>query len=244
MAKKTIKSNLSNEIPYQEQFAMLKSYINVMGRGLINSIIVYGRPGLGKTKTVTDCLKSENLNFVLYSGGLKGSYELAKVLYKHRKNTIIVFDDFDSAFRTRGQVNLLMKALEDEGTKLISWVDTTKKRKRDQIPEQFEFTSGMVFITNKLRIDPAIKSRSKVIKIEMDTKSTLERIRDVLPNYCPKVPMEIKEEVLQWMIENEKKIKRIDFRVYKYCLANCLMDKDQGITDGRWKKWSIREVNT
>jgi len=231
-------------IPYQEQFKMLENYISVMGRSLINSIIVYGRAGLGKTRVVIDCLKKNNLKHVIYSGGIKGSYELAKILYKHRKNIIIVFDDIDNAGRTRSQVNLLMTALQDERKRIISWVDTTRKRKKDEIPERFQFTSGVIFITNKMRIDPAIKSRSKVIKIDLTIKQTLDRIKEVLPDYLPRVPLEFKEEVLKWMYTNLSKITRMDFRVFKYCLANYLMDKDHNINNGRWKKWSMREIKS
>jgi len=231
-------------LPYQEQFNMLESYIKVMARGIINSMIVYGRPGLGKSRVVTDCLKKKELKYVVYSGGLKGSYELAKVLYKHRKDTIIVFDDFDSAFRTRSQINLLMTALQDEGKRIISWIDTTKKRKKDQIPERFDFTSGIIFITNRLRIDQAIKSRSKVIKIDLTVQQTLDRIKEVLPEFLPKVPIEFKEQVLVWMFNNIKKIKRMDFRVFKYCVANYLLDKEEKIVNGRWARWSMREINS
>ena len=231
-------------LKYKEQFAMLEGYISVMGRGLINSIIVYGRAGLGKSEVVKQSLEKHNLKYTFYSGGLKGSYELAKVLYKHRKSSIIVFDDFDSAFRTRSQVNLLMTALQDQEEKQISWVDTTKKKKEDSIPERFTFTSGVIFITNKLRIDNALKSRSKVIRIELTNREVIERISDVIESFLPKVPKEFKLEVLKWLKANVTKIKRMDFRVFKYCVANYLMDKDQNIKDGRWKRWSLREINS
>jgi hypothetical protein len=224
-------------------FKALEKYIYMMHRGIINSLIVYGRPGLGKSKVTIDELKRLKTNFVVYSGGLKGAYELAKILYENRKDTVLVFDDFDSAFKTKNQINLLKTALQDEQTRYISYVDTTKKARKDKIPERFEFTSGVIFITNKLRIDASIRSRSKTVNIDISTLQTLERIKEVLPEFMPKVPIEFKEEVYAFVKSNISKIRVLDFRLFKWAVANYLIDKDENVKDGRWKKWTLNELN-
>jgi hypothetical protein len=239
-------------IPYKEQFDMLTNYIDVMGNGLINSMIVYGRAGLGKTKTIVQELKKRNINYIVFKGGIKGSFELSRILYKNRKDTVIIFDDIDSVFRTASQINLLMAALEDEPERTVTWSDSTKKRVKDRIPETFTFTSGIIFVSNKPRINAALKSRSKVIRFEMNNKEILDRINEVInmdvkeTEYLPKVPKAFKLEVIKWAYREVKRFRkdRMDFRLFKYCIANYLMDKEQKVTDGRWKRWSLREINS
>lgn len=239
----------TTHLNYNEQFRMLEKFVGLIHRGIaIKSLIIYGAPGLGKSEMVMRTLKKLNKknkkDCVLYSGGVKGTYELAKILYENRKGKILVFDDFDSAFRTKTQVNLLKIALQDnlEST-VISYVDTSNKSKKDRIPECFEFNSRIIFVVNKLKIDPAIKSRSKVINIELSKEEALERIKSVLPEFIPDVPMKIKMDVYEFLRKHLSKISVMDFRKFRNAVANYLSDKDDHDTSGRWKKWTLAELS-
>ena len=240
---------VTHRVSGEEQFNMLEKFVGLIHRGLaIKSLIVNGAPGIGKSKTVLDTLdklnKKNKKDVRVYSGGVKGAYELAKILYQNRKDKIIVFDDFDSAFRTKNQVNLLKTALQDDAeSKFISYVDTTKKSKKDKIPECFEFNSRIIFIVNKLRIDSAIKSRSKIINIELSKDEILERIKQVLSGFIPKAPMDLKMEVYEFLKKNLNHAKTMDFRKFKFAVANLLIDKDERNTTGRWKRWTLSELN-
>ena len=127
--------------------------------GNVNSLYVYGTSGSGKTYTVQKTLKEKNAQYRIFSGGVKGTRELVKLLYTYRDDMILVFDDFDSVMKNKEQKNILKIALQDEKIRTITYVDLSKRPKRDLVPNTFEFTSGIIFVSNQRRIDSAIKSR-------------------------------------------------------------------------------------
>ena len=221
-----------------EQFEQLIQYLELMVRGVLNSLYIYGPPGTGKTKLTKDTLKANKAQAKVYAGGVKGTQELVRVLYESRENELLVFDDFDSVFKSKEMINVLKAALQDEEERVITYV-VDKRRKKGAVPESFLFTSGIIFISNQPRVDPAIKSRSMVVNINMTQEEMLDRIKSVLGDFMPKVPMEFKLEVYEFLRGQSKNIERIDFRQFKFVLANKLCDKE----GTKWQKWSLAMLN-
>ena len=231
--KSTSASFQKDILSADEKFQMVERYTQMIVDGHINALIVYGPPGSGKSHTITSMLDSLKAKYYLFKGSIKGTYELAKTLYKYRDDEILVFDDFDAVFKRKDSVNLLKAALEDTAVRQITYIDTKKVGKREKVPENFKFTSGVIVITNELRIDPAIKSRSVSIQINLSPKDMINRIESNLKNYMPELPMNLKMEVLTWMQKNSKEFRRIDFRQYKFVVsARIANPKD-------WQKWAV-----
>jgi len=224
-------------IKYDQKFKMIEAYCNIMLNNQLNSLIIYGDVGIGKTFTVRKSLKDKA---IYYSGGVKGSEELARILYNNREGKTLVLDDFDSCMKTKEMKNILKTALQDDHTRIITYMNyrvNHKLPKKEQIPEQFKFTSSIIFVSNSKRIDPALRSRSMLIEIRLSKNDMLQRIKDCFKTFMPKIPMHFKEEVWKFIWENRAKIKTIDFRQFKFSIATRLKENEH------WKDWVLCNLN-
>ena len=130
--------------------------------GFFISVMVFGSAGIGKTygvmKTLSESgrvwyktteeessmtesdmdalLDQPNPTLIKISGSItrKGLY---KVLYRHRKGDIIVFDDCDDVLKDKTMANILKAAL-DKGVeeRVISWESSVKN---EELPNSFVF---------------------------------------------------------------------------------------------------------
>lgn len=229
------KFNDFKNIDYEEKFKMVEVYTKMIKDGQLNSLIVYGTPGIGKDHTIKAVLGNDARYF---SGGLKGTYELVRLLYEYRDNEILVFSDIDSIFKSQETKNVLKTALEDQHKRIITYVDSSKKPKKDIIPTQFVFTSGIIIVSNLKRFDPAIKSRSVSVNMDLDQRDILKRIEDNLETFMPNIPIDVKREVFEFMFDNAKSLKHIDFRQFKFAIAARFGHPDS------WKKWVLYQINS
>lgn len=227
---------ISISLSLSEQFKLLGEYVGLVNDGILKALYVHGEPGIGKTETVTNTLKKLKAKAEFYSGGVKGAHELAKILYENRENKVIVLDDFDSVFRSKPQVDLLKAALTDKDSKIISWIDDTKRNLKDKVPQKFTFTSSVIFISNDMRLNPAIRSRCKIMNFQTTKNEILDYIHSNFNGFLKSIPLEFKEEVYKFMKMNLSSLKRVDFRSFKFAVADLLLDKRAGLTNNRWKK--------
>lgn len=244
-SNKNVKSVVEKEdkISWKEKFNMVKAYSKLVEMGSINSLCVYGTPGSGKDFEVEKALEG-NSNVEYFRGAMKGVHELASVLYENRKDKILVFSDFDSVFKTTELLNLLKVALEDKDERYITWTDNSKRTKKTTLPNKFKFTSGIIFISNLKRFDSALKSRSKNVKIDMSKEEILEKISENLGTFMTKIPMELKKEVLDFIIKNKDKITHIDFRQFKFAVADRIIFYEKNPKDNGWKEWVLHSLNS
>ncbi len=224
---------------YREKFEMLEQYIKMIINGYVNSLFVYGTSGSGKSFTVKKILKESNADYAIFSGGVKGTRELVKILYDHREDEILVFDDFDSVMKNKEQVNILKTALQDERDREITYIDLSKRPKKEKIPDRFDFSSGIIILTNQKRVDPAIKSRSMTVDMNLTISEMLNRIKDSIDTFLPKMPMKVKMDVLEFLFENKNILKDVDFRQFKFAVGDRLLRPDNDV----WKKWVLVKLS-
>lgn len=223
-----------------EQFYALERYINIMVDGNLNSIHLFGIPGIGKTETVKQTLKrrgAEHQLFEIYSGGVKDAYSLAKILYENRERKIIVLDDIDSVLRNKTCVEILKCALADHKERTITWADSTKRTRAETVPTRFDFTSAVIFISNSPKLDKALKNRSKIVRLNATKDECLEWVRVHLRSFCDRIPMDDKETVYSFIKDNLAKFHTMDYRTFKNVLLDYLAFKgDMSHDTDYWKK--------
>lgn len=232
-------NSLMANLNYEERYEMVQEYIHQIARNLLNSLYIYGPPGTGKSHTVYAALKAEGVAYKQFSGAVKGVEELVRILYTYRDNTILVFDDFDSAMKSMETRNMMKAALQDDPVRTITYVNNKPRSKKLEIPPQFEFTSSVIVITNETKIDPAIRSRSMTVNIILTKDQMLDRIRKFMKDFLPEVDMDTKLEVFEFLQENKNKIKHIDFRQFKFAIVNRLARP----TDNTWMRWVLVSLN-
>ena len=229
------KAKKQSVLSLAEQFASIEDYIGLIQRGIINSLYICGLAGIGKTDVVKKTLKKLKANMVYYNGGIKDTYSLVRTLYKNRNKKVIVFDDLDKINANKDMCGILKSALQDEPVRTITWLDTTHHAKKDIIPEQFEFTSTVIFISNRARLDPAIKDRSIPMIIHAENGEILEWIHLHFNTFLPKIPMEFKEEVYEFIKANINRFDTMSYRKFKQITTDYLLYSAKG-DDDYWKR--------
>lgn len=183
-----------------ERFAAIDSCVRSVALGNIKSLILSGKPGIGKTHEVTKTLQElddqSQCNFVFVSGRTKPT-GLYKLLYDNRfPDSVLVLDDIDSALAEEDSLNILKKACDLRETRKISWLSELKMVSEEdgaEIPKSFEYEGSIIFITNKdfdslmrkdSKLSPhleALISRSLYISLGVNnTRDILIRIKQVL----------------------------------------------------------------
>ena len=207
-------------------FDNLERLTKMVGRGIQPSLVITGGAGLGKTylvkKTLTDMGLEEAKQFVHFKGRATAA-GLFVTIYENA-DKIIVLDDCDSVFKDVDAVNLLKAALDSYDTRKLSYISTKplKDTYGDPVPRHFEFTGKVIFISNlsQSKLDEAIKSRSFVADISMNTKQMFKRIEDLQDDIEKKIPAEVKEKALAIMKKLEKKYDGVEINLRSFIKAS------------------------
>ena len=88
-------------------------------------------------------------------------------------------------------------------------------------------------------MEVAVKSRTLVVPVFLDKEGMIDRIAEQLENFMPKIPMSIKQEVLEFFLKDYKDLNRVDFRQFKYAVGYKIMCP----TGEKWKIWTRRMLN-
>ena len=177
------------------------------------SCVILGDGGLGKTFTVKAELAKAGLreghDFEVFSGTATAA-GLYRLLYENN-GKLIMFDDCDAVLKDPTAVNVLKAALDSYDVRKVSWVSTLRV---DGLPQSFEFTGRIIFISNldMARIPEPIVSRSISIDLTMNMEEKIERMGALLPNLETSVSISAKEEVLVLLKEHRTEIKNLNLR--------------------------------
>lgn len=191
-------------------FDELRSLVIMVMDRINPSLIVTGRGGIGKTHTVTSTFKEfdlvKDVDYVIIKGA-STALSLYKALYTNNEK-IIVFDDCDSIFKDADGVNILKGALDSYEEREISWLsrstydpETQGPTESKPVPNRFVFDGQIIFISNLdiNQIDPAVRTRSYTININLTEDQVFVIMEKSLPNILPNVDLGLKKEVLEFM---------------------------------------------
>lgn len=235
--QKTIDQKIEFEV--NKRYEFMEKIIKMISSKKIESAIITGNAGLGKTYTVMNTVKSigleENVDFEIVKG-----YSTPKGLYRtmfENKEKIIIFDDCDSILRDPTARNLLKAALDSYDRRIITW---NSEASTDDLPKTFEFTGHIIFISNMTltKFDQALISRSMVIDLSMTDDDVIARMKHVLPNVLPMMDISKKEMALDFIETHVKYIKDLNFRVLiKTCkVVDSFSDED-------WKDLALYTIS-
>jgi hypothetical protein len=206
-------------------FNNLERLTKMVGRGIQPSLVVTGMAGMGKThivkETLTDMGLIESKDFVHFKGRATAA-GLFVTLYEN-SDKIIILDDCDSVFRDDDAVNILKGALDSYDTRKISYITSKplKDEYGDPLPRHFEFTGRVIFISNisQSKLDEAIRSRSFVADISMNTEQMFLRMEQLIGKMENKIPMAAKKQALEIMKDLYSKYEGIDINLRSFIKA-------------------------
>ena len=209
----------------ETMFGNLERLTKMVGRGIQPSLVITGMAGVGKTHLVKETLKQmglrESYDFEHFKGKATAA-GLYMTLYAN-SDKIVVLDDCDSVFKDDDAVNILKAALDSYDTRQISYISTRplKDEFGEPIPTRFEFTGKIIFISNinQSKLDEAIRSRSFVADISMNTEQMFLRMEQLMQTIESKIPLPAKQQALAIMKALHAKYDGVDINLRSFIKA-------------------------
>jgi DNA polymerase III delta prime subunit len=185
-------------------------------------IYVYGNPGIGKTKFVTDILKDLNYDIITYNAGDVRNKSIIETITKdnmsdksimclfHKKiqKKAIIMDEIDGMNNgDKGGINALIKLIRPKKTKRQKSEDTTL------IP---------IICIGNYHIDKKINELMKVCNIFELNKPTNQEIETICNNIMPTIPKNLKNKLIHYIQGDLRKLHNI---YHIYCKNNNLLNE-------------------
>ena len=221
-------SGQTGDEPEFELYSEISKYLKfVLSNNNSKGIIICGPPGTSKTYMVRRELYFSRLrpksDYFIMKGSSLGIEDTYEALYR-AKDKILILDDFDTPLADPDTVNLL-KAATDSYTRRVlsisrkSTINTGDNQETEYTPRSFVFTGKIIIITNlfKKDIDKALMSRMPVVEVNFDTKTVVENIEKMLKYFATHIPIEMKQEVYDYIIKIYSKNKdiKLSFRTFQ-----------------------------
>jgi len=127
-------------------YSELEQYVRAFAAGHLNLLMIFGPPGVGKSRSVRQAIGSQ----VCWIGGQATPFGIYLQAYEHRHEPIIL-DDVDCLYADRLGIRLLKALGQTEGTKTVSWQTAAPTLKKSGIPRQFTTTSRVALVGNDWR---------------------------------------------------------------------------------------------
>lgn len=223
-AKMSFLSTLEVRDP-KVMFGNLERLTKMVGRGIQPSLVITGMAGVGKTHLVKETLKQMGLRESYEFEHFKGKATAAGLFITLYQNSdkIVVLDDCDSVFKDDDAVNILKAALDSYDVRKISYISTKplKDEYGEPIPPHFEFTGKIIFISNlpQSKLDAAIRSRSFVADITMNTTQMFQRMEQLMDSMERSIPVAAKQKALEIMKALDAKYAGIDVNLRSFIKA-------------------------
>lgn len=227
-------------IRIRDTYESMASLVEAVSANVVNSLIISGAPGIGKSHTVNKILQKVNgsdYGFVFHKGYLRASH-LFRLLWENRyKGMTVVIDDCDSIFSDETALNILKSALELKETRRIGWGSEKEFLSEDGevIPRYFDFEGSVIFLTNKdIRGEissnsknaphlSALESRSLLLDMKIKTKREyMIKIQQTVESGMLKDKGFTKEEqdsIMEFVSDNKDKFTELSLRMVEKVAA-------------------------
>jgi hypothetical protein len=170
-----------------EVFSDLQTYVDMVLEGEMNSLIVTGQSGVGKTYLVLQRLEEKGLKRNQDFFKITGKSTAAGMyisMYEHN-GKILLYDDCDSIFNDVNAINVLKGGLDTTKVREISWNSAAplKTAGKSNVAKTFDFTGKIIFISNlsKKKVAKALQSRAFMLEIALTKEDMISRMWTLLP---------------------------------------------------------------
>ena len=218
------------------RFSILDEMADAVAQSKVRAMIVSGPPGIGKSYGVEKALEKQNMftdiagekrKFEMVKGAMS-AIGLYKKLYEFKdKGCVCCFDDCDAILYDDLALNLLKAALDTTPKRSLHWNTESRTLQNEGMPNSFEFSGGVIFITN-IKFDnvkskklqdhlAALQSRCHYLDLTIDSmRDRMLRIRQIcgigmLKKYA--MPPALEEELIQFIYKNKHKLREISLRM-------------------------------
>jgi len=149
-------------------YAELQAYVRAFAAGHLHLLLLFGPPGVGKSRAVRQALDPQ-VGWISGQATPLGIY-LEAFAYRHRP---LVLDDIDGLYADRSGIRLLKALCQTEPVKTLGWHTMTPILELRDVPQQFSTTSRLALIGNDwktLNADvAALEDRGHILFFEPTT---------------------------------------------------------------------------
>jgi hypothetical protein len=124
-------------------YAELEAYVRAFAAGHLHLLMLFGPPGVGKSRCVRQALPPR----VGWISGQATPLGIYLEAFEHRRQSLVL-DDVDGLYADRSGIRLLKALCQTEATKTLSWHTTTPILQHRGVPSQFTTTSRVALIGN------------------------------------------------------------------------------------------------
>jgi hypothetical protein len=159
----------SNRLPQHavrvSSYGALEQYVRAFAAGHLNLLLLFGPPGVGKSRCVRQALGTQ----VCWLSGQATPLGIYIQAYQHRHQPLVL-DDIDGLYADRSGIRLLKALCQTERTKTLGWHTTAPALDRQGIPRQFITTSRLALVGNDWKTHnadvAALEDRGHVLVFE------------------------------------------------------------------------------
>src|SRR5260370_38051558 len=124
-------------------YVALEQYVRAFAAGHLNLLMLFGPPGVGKSRCVRQAL-DHHVGWISGQATPLGIYLQA---YEHRHQPLVL-DDVDGLYADRSGIRVLKSMAQTEKTKTLGWHTAAGVLHRDGVPRQFTTTSRVALVGN------------------------------------------------------------------------------------------------
>lgn len=229
-----VESDSEIESRIADTYESMESLVQAVASNTVNSLIISGAAGLGKSYTVNKVLHEVNAGeygYIFHKGYLRASH-LFRMLWENRHaGMTVVIDDCDAIFSDEVALNILKAALEMKPVRRIGWGSEKIFEDQDgeEIPRYFDFMGSIIFLTNKnIHEDIASNNKNSVHLSALESRSlVLDLGIKTKREYIIKIKQTVKggmlrdqgftqhqeDEIMEFVEDNVDKFRELSLRM-------------------------------
>jgi hypothetical protein len=139
MKSKSLGASHTRVTSYRE----LDAFVDAFAKGHLNLLIVYGRPGVGKSSIVRKRVGKHAFTI----NGTASPFGIYLAAYRHRDEPIVL-DDIDGLTASPQGVRLLKALSQTDPEKTVSWETQAAALDREEVPRSFQTRSQLCILAN------------------------------------------------------------------------------------------------
>ena len=124
-------------------YAELEAYVRAFAAGHLHLLMLFGRPGVGKSRYVRQTLDHR----ACWISGQATPLGIYLEAYAHRHRPLVL-DDVDGLYADRCGIRILKALCQTEPTKTLSWHTATPILRRQGVPQRFTTASRVALVGN------------------------------------------------------------------------------------------------
>ena len=204
---KAWKSVSDKDLTQSDCYFECDHYVKMVAEGVSTGCLIQGSGGLGKSYRAITILNNLDVDYAYVD-----SYSTPAALYVfmyENKDKILLFDDVAGMMNERRGLAYLKAALwECNGKRMVN--NLTQKPLKDQydepVPNHFEFTGGVIILTNKLNDrnahTKAVLTRINSVNLEIPFEERKRIIEEIAKKPYKDLAEEERQEVVTLIEQN------------------------------------------